>query len=349
MSLRSAVSLALYFFLNNLIMAMVAKVRYILQKWLDDNGTSEFNEEKSEKGSKASFGVRKTLVSSKRKRTPSKQKSVFDKHSHFSGSNVHVPCNKEEFPKTERGESISNGRNRNALTRFEHPTDETPSLDSSMADPASDDTDMDYNHDQRIRAYPHFAGNRAMFVYMISPVEGLSPLFAQLLAEVLKIPDIKHHNWSMIDEPHISLSRIGMLRYHEIPQFTAHLKTEIKKSSVPRFSYSFEDVEIYCNEQANTSFLALRVGRGSKEMGGLVKIVDSCLKSFNMPQYYEKPDFHLSFAWCPEQLDELDKQKLLVTVRKRLQRLSCQFAEGFEQCAKAVRCRSGNRSYLVAL
>ncbi|XP_055327242.1 U6 snRNA phosphodiesterase 1-like [Paramacrobiotus metropolitanus] len=330
-------------------MPMVARVRNALRKLIDDYGSSGSDEEKSEK-SKSHAGSRKASVSSKRgskdriffrpTQTVSKQSSVSDDNSQSSGSNV----DEDECQKT-GDEPPSSGSNLNGLLGSEHPTDETPSLDVA-ADAASDEAEVD---GQRTRAFPHFAGNWATFVYIIPRVEGLTPLFTQLLAEVLKIPDIKHLNWSMVDEPHISLSRTVVLRYHEIPQFTAHLKAEIKKSSIPRFTYSFEDVEIYCNDQANTSFLALRVGRGSEEMSGLVKISDTCLKSFNMPQYYQKPEFHLSFAWCPEQLDEADKHKLLHTVRKRLQHLESQFADEFDQCAKAVHCRSGNRSYLMPL
>ncbi|OQV17282.1 putative U6 snRNA phosphodiesterase [Hypsibius exemplaris] len=202
---------------------------------------------------------------------------------------------------------------------------------------------------ERVRAFPHFPGNWATFVYMIPRTDGLTSLFNQLIHETAAIPQLRPIKWSLIEEPHISLSRTVALRYHEIPHFTARLKADIMKTSLPRFCYSLEDIAFFKNDHVNTSFLALKVRRGQEEMANLLKTVNTCLKSFNMPPFYENPEFHVSFAWSMDRVSDEDKRVLIDYLQSKFDKLKGEFSEDLEQNARAVHCKSGNRTYLIPL
>lgn len=318
-------------------MPMVSRVRDAIRRLIDEYGSSDEEKEKAPKPTRS-------------KKDGSKNSDKSSKKAHSSEADVKTGRKPSSSSSTTSSEEDGHTKER---------VEEQPTVlpgflgcDQALGDSAEQelhDNAVSDAESGRVRAFAHFPGSWATFVYLTPRLDGLTSLFNQLINEAMSIEDVKSVKWKMIEDPHISMSRTVTLRYHEIPHFTAHLKAEIVKTSNAKFPYSFEEMGFFSNDQANTSFLALKVGKGKDEMLSLLRIVESCLKSFSMPTFYENPEFHVSFAWCPERVSEEDQIRILQVLEKKLESLHSEFAMDLTQWAKAVQCKSGNRSYLIPL
>lgn len=69
-------------------------------------------------------------------------------------------------------------------------------------------------------------------------------------------------------------------------------------TSINRFEAQLTEREIYVNDEKTRSFIGLNVtGPGCSQVVRLIKAVDSVMKSFAFPVFYEDPKPHVTVAW----------------------------------------------------
>ncbi|KAL0871922.1 hypothetical protein ABMA27_004374 [Loxostege sticticalis] len=148
-------------------------------------------------------------------------------------------------------------------------------------------------HDGRVRSFPHVRGNWATFIYV--KYSGDKSVFnlSQKILEILSAYEDSCHSCENI---HISLSKTVVLQYHLITPFTKCLQEAFGDTQC--FHLEFLGVKVYCNEDNTRTFIALEVDYYTKKK--LLKLsqkVDSVLKEFKLPLFYEDPSFHMSIIW----------------------------------------------------
>ncbi|KAJ3066004.1 poly(U)-specific 3'-to-5' RNA exonuclease, partial [Podochytrium sp. JEL0797] len=84
---------------------------------------------------------------------------------------------------------------------------------------------------------------------------------------------------------HISLSRTIFLKEFQIQSFVKALKDRLEEKS--SFGISFSKFNTYLNEDFSKTFLSMDVGSGFSELESLTMQVDSALKAFSQPSFYE--------------------------------------------------------------
>ncbi|XP_033625830.1 U6 snRNA phosphodiesterase-like [Asterias rubens] len=148
------------------------------------------------------------------------------------------------------------------------------------------------SHGGRIRSFEHVAGNWATLVYIpVELTEQLKIIMEDLLSMMPSSVDMEP-----VPDLHISLSRTVTLQYQWIDPFVDSIRQRL--ASFGGFTYCFDNIEFYANDEKTRSFIGLKANHGHQEMLNLVKIIDVCLQEFSLPVYYEKPSFHVSFGWC---------------------------------------------------
>ncbi|CAL8080708.1 unnamed protein product [Calicophoron daubneyi] len=184
-------------------------------------------------------------------------------------------------------------------------------LESLPSDPARfpqhfDDPNL---HQCRQRSFPHETGNWATSVFI-----NCSSALDTLLMQILRNPKLLHnslwHLFAPVEELHLSLSKTWPIMHHWIDGLIQALTEGF--SSVEKCH-----VDIFVNEEASRSFVALCTTSGSSDhLIPVVKIVDRCVQSFRGPVYYKDPRFHVSMLWCKGDItadaDTTDLQSLMV-------------------------------------
>ncbi|KAI9559696.1 hypothetical protein GHT06_013701 [Daphnia sinensis] len=185
-------------------------------------------------------------------------------------------------------------------------------------------------HGNRIRSFPHERGNWASFVYL--PWEA-SSRFVRAVELITK--SFHEHNivLCICDDFHISLTRTVILRHHWIEGFVASIRKQLSDTPRPFQLYGTNVLSVYLNEEKTRTFLAMNVEDPVGILSMLIEKMDSCLKEYQLPAYYEKPSHHVSIAWCVGDKKE-ELEKLAFGLQLEIDQISCNVDE--------VRCKIGN-------
>jgi hypothetical protein len=145
-----------------------------------------------------------------------------------------------------------------------------------------------------------------------------------------------------IESPHISLSKTFILRYHWIDNFFGTLREKLKENSSKFFLNPSSDVVYFANEERTRHFACIVVGESCHEvLASVAEQIDSCLKEFNLPTYYENPSFHASVLWKLSEFSDEEKQEIASEVSKLVE------LEGFE--VERVSLKTGNKLMEICL
>ncbi|CAG8519543.1 5596_t:CDS:2, partial [Paraglomus brasilianum] len=162
-------------------------------------------------------------------------------------------------------------------------------------------------HEGRIRTIPHVEGNFATHIHVRvkAPPEFLNLM--RSLETYLKTHHTSIHSCSDNDsatelELHISLSRLIILKYHQIERFWNNLQSALGRPK--SFTMSFARIIQLMNDTRTCSYLALEVGMGTNELKSLLEKIDYVVGQFKQPTFYEKPRFHTSVFWSLNHLSE---------------------------------------------
>lgn len=124
-------------------------------------------------------------------------------------------------------------------------------------------------------------------------------------------------SWTFFDykDLHISLAKTFSLRHSEIQVFCKHLGEAITAAKTGGIFLSFDRWKILVNDNKSTSFLSLIASPPLGQVLALIEAVDSVMKRFDHPIYYDPPVVHASVAWTPSDVlaslkeDELTEGK----------------------------------------
>lgn len=84
---------------------------------------------------------------------------------------------------------------------------------------------------------------------------------------------------------HISLTKTVILKHHWIESFIQSIKD--RTSYIKKFMILFGSLRIYCNEERTRTFIGLQIRTGYDSLLKLVDALDTCLKEFSLPTFYE--------------------------------------------------------------
>ncbi len=86
---------------------------------------------------------------------------------------------------------------------------------------------------------------------------------------------------------HISLSKLFMLKYHQIDSFVETLNKTIKVSKISSFSLElYPEYKELVNESKNRLFLSIPIEDRGKQLLKLVERIDETMKKYHLPTYY---------------------------------------------------------------
>ncbi|EDV93423.1 U6 snRNA phosphodiesterase [Drosophila grimshawi] len=203
----------------------------------------------------------------------------------------------------------------------------------------ADDFENAALHGGRIRSFKHERGNWATFVYVSAGdcAEQLEDF--QLEAIERLAPQIElHANESL----HLSLSKTVVLQYHQIDEFQRSLQQALHCCA--GFSSTLHLLSVYTNEERTRTFLAVQLDAAfTSKMSSLLRPVDLVMRDYRLPQFYEKPSFHVSLLWCVG-----DHQTLLQDKLKELQQLLDDH-ETLQLAVNEVNCKCGNKDFTYKL
>jgi len=102
---------------------------------------------------------------------------------------------------------------------------------------------------------------------------------------------------------HVSLSKLFLLRHHQILPFVQRLGQLMAPVFRTPLSVSVgcDHVAVLPNEEKTRSYVALTIGDHHHD-GALLKLVAACneaLQAFNAPTYHDAPVFHVSAGYFP--------------------------------------------------
>jgi U6 snRNA phosphodiesterase len=140
-----------------------------------------------------------------------------------------------------------------------------------------------------------------------------------------------------IETPHLSLSKTFILRYHWIDSFFSSLREQLHLPSSQFDLQLSSDVVYFSNEEKTRHFACILASEWcNSALACLVEKVDSCLIEFNLPVYYNKPSFHVSFLWKLTEFSDDEKSKISLTIRNI-------HNEVLRMKVDKVSCKSGNK------
>lgn len=221
----------------------------------------------------------------------------------------------------------------------------------------SEDKDAPENHQMRIRSIPHVEGNWATHVFiecklLFSPFFPFSTFFLTpgTLNENLKsvITNIEEifTDIHAISSPHLSLSKTFILRYHWIESFFSSLKDKLK-GSTPKFLLQLSsDVVYFSNEDKTRHFACILASEWNQQLLiSLVGRVDSCLREFDLPVYYEEPSMHVSILWKLSEFSSEEKAE----IESKIKNLMETAQQVLDVVIDKISCKSGNKMVEISL
>jgi 2'-5' RNA ligase len=164
-------------------------------------------------------------------------------------------------------------------------------------------------HQGRLRSFPHVRGNWASYAY----ARGSDIDWGVLQRSVGRVlsTSLGHLEFSAIEDPHVSVTRVVTLRHHWIDAFVSSAGKALSEMSA--FSVFWTGFDVFVNEEGTRTFVGL--GVNGHQLTDVVKRFDSVLEQFRLPAFYSDPSFHVSLLWClgdhgaalREQVDQLNQ------------------------------------------
>lgn len=143
---------------------------------------------------------------------------------------------------------------------------------------------------QRVRSFPHEAGNWATFIAI--PVSQPTELNEFLEKLLLEFPTV---SLTKVDDFHISLTRVLVLRHHWISGFIDSVREIVAGTTV--FPITMQGLSVYLNDDKTRTFVAIEVKSGRNYLDHAVNQLDKCLSEYGLPKFYEDRSFHMSLLW----------------------------------------------------
>lgn len=159
-------------------------------------------------------------------------------------------------------------------------------------------------HEGRTRQVEHVEGNWASHIFFQPKQEFLNKLkdFFNRIQE--KFSDIK-----TVESPHISLSKMFILKHHWIDNFFNVL---FKTVTFKEFHIEFSIKLTYlANEDKSRHFACLLIDDSYKDtLIKLIHLIDGALNEFELPTYYENPILHMSVFWKLNEFSEEEREEI---------------------------------------
>lgn len=226
--------------------------------------------------------------------------------------------------------------------------------------PENDHPDL---HQGRQRSFAHVRGNWATFAFAHIPHLDLRPLQTEIMNKFRENDlDFQGH---LIDDPHLSLTRVVTLRHHWIDPFVKQVRDKMAKHFKP-FSVIFNGFKgkysdkvqlngtfiyylnrkliksslVLVNEDKTRSFLTLTL-HPSSTLTSMISQLDSILEEFGLPGFYDPPSFHISLLWFLQ-----DRESDLESFVRDLEQ-NGQFEFQTEFRIEGVHCKCGNKLFQI--
>lgn len=141
------------------------------------------------------------------------------------------------------------------------------------------------------------------------------PLNENLCKEMKVIVDT-FSDLHLIESTHASLSKTFVLKFHWIENFFTTLREKFRNSSSKFLLQLSSNVVYFSNEERTRHFACILASDWCNPiLASLIEKVDSCLKEFNLPLYYENPSVHLSVVWKLSEFSEDEKAQISLKVK----------------------------------
>lgn len=176
--------------------------------------------------------------------------------------------------------------------------------------------DGSLNHQGRKRQIPHQEGNWASHIHI--DCEQIKNDLKYFTAEVeSNFPEIK-----CVENPHVSLSKTFILKFHWIENFSKVLQNNIKYES---FYLVFSlNVIFLSNEDKSRHFACILVNEDCQSfLEPLINQVNKSLKEFELPNYYDNFILHASFLWKLKEFTEDEKNFITSGIQNFLKSDTC--------------------------
>lgn len=150
----------------------------------------------------------------------------------------------------------------------------------------------------------------------------------------------KYSNLHLIDSTHASLSKTFILKFHWIENFFTSLRQKFKDSSSKFMLQLSSDVVYFANEDRTRHFACILAAEWCNPvLTDIIENVDSSLKEFNLPLYYEDPSVHVSVIWKLSEFTESEKSQISIVVRKIME----EHNEVLNTWVDKITVKSGNK------
>lgn len=213
-------------------------------------------------------------------------------------------------------------------------------LFKDRTDPFAWDDDSSL-HGGRVRTFAHEPGVWASYVFV--------PSARQSETENLIAYVCRDFDYLRVQDPstcHVSLSRTVKLRHHWIQPMVESLRSRL--APYPRFCICFGSLDVYTNAEKTRTFLSAKVHKGIGNLVKLVGEIDSCMKEYDLPLFYENPSFHMSVAWC-DASEEARLQQSLHELQARFDEFLTRHPSCSAVDVSSVWFRSGNKLFDLPL
>lgn len=156
-----------------------------------------------------------------------------------------------------------------------------------------------------VRSVPHVRGNWAGHVFL--QIQGGNQWRRQTKKSVERFRQrLQGAGWSgplVVSEGlHVSLSRPFFLQLASIENFVKQLKQRLASERQLMLTVTNQE-RLLVNEEQTRSFLCWSVAAPS--LLRLIHLVDGVLENYQQPKYYESPQFHVSLASVPGNVESL--------------------------------------------
>jgi hypothetical protein len=160
------------------------------------------------------------------------------------------------------------------------------------------------NHDGRKRQIEHMEGNWASHIF-IEPEKEIISKFGDFLSDIQE----NFNEIIAVQEPHVSLSKMFILKHHWIDNFFNILTKTVK---FDEFHLEFSnELRFLSNEDSTRHFACLLVDNSCLEvLRKTVDLIDKTLKEFELPCYYEDSIFHMSILWKLTEFSDEEKKTI---------------------------------------
>ena len=155
-------------------------------------------------------------------------------------------------------------------------------------------------HEGRKRQIKHVEGNWASHIFIE---------LEENLIQKLRLKNVEEElsNVRAIESPHVSLSKMFILQYHWIDNFSKNLIEKVKFESFP---LAITDRIIYLSNDDKSRYFACLLIEEScgRRIRNIIDCIDSVLKEFQLPVYYENSIIHLSMFWKLSEFSDYEKE-----------------------------------------